>query len=51
MLSRHKLIWSREYIPTMAVAATPPQIELKHETKHHTPPSSMLDGWTKVEAV
>ncbi len=51
MLSRNKLIWSREYIPTMAVAATPTQIEFKHETKHRAPTSSMLDGWTKVEAV
>ena len=49
MLPRHKLIWSRECTSTMAVAATPLQTELKHETKYHTPPKTMLDGWTKVE--
>ena len=47
--SSRKLIWSRECISTMAVAATPLQTELKHETKCHALPSGMLDGWTKVE--
>ena len=49
VLPRDNLIWSRECTSTMAVAATPLQTELKHETKCHAPPSGMLDGWTKVE--
>ena len=48
MLSRHKVIWSRQCIATMAAAAALPQVELKHQTKHNTAPKSMLDSWAKA---
>ena len=49
MLSRDKLIWSRKCIPTMAVAATTPLLQLEHQTKRSTAPQSMLDGVAKAE--
>ena len=53
MLSRDKLIWSRKFIPTMAVAATCTtlQRQLEHQTKHCIAPQSMLDGLAKPEVM